>query len=267
MRIESFVDDHQGFSSLLLGAELRNILAQLTRDDMLLFKDKINFKLPGGNGFGAHLDAPAYDHIGQIEHTTANLAVDAATVANGCVEVVPRSHKMDVELSHGGSISKAWEDSHEWLPVELASGDLLIFGSHLAHRSGPNATSQSRTSVYATYHNASDGDNLRSSYYADRRENFPPDHGMLLHAFGVDGTNVFRQSVSQVRTTMLVSRDMRLLLPSPRSSKPKLSREALSALIRYDGWCSPLLIDCYSFLYIAHVSGQLLVYFDVSLLH
>lgn len=177
MRVESFVEEHEGFASLLLGSGLRHILAQLTRDEMLLFKDKINFKLPGGNGFGAHLDAPAYDHVGKIEHTTANIAIDAATVANGCVEVVPRSHKMDVELADGGSISKAWENSHEWMPVELAPGDLLVFGSHLAHRSGPNNTTQPRASVYATYHMVSDGDNLRSTYYADRRENFPPDHG------------------------------------------------------------------------------------------
>ena len=144
---------------------------------MLLFKDKINYKLPGGSGFGAHIDAPAYDHIGQIEHTTANLAVDAATVANGCVEVVPGSHRMTVELADGGSISKVWEASHIFVPVELAPGDLLIFGSHLAHRSGPNNTGHSRASVYATYHKVSDGGDLRSRYYVDRRENFPPDHG------------------------------------------------------------------------------------------
>lgn len=176
MRTENFADFHDGFSSLLHGEDLRGILAQLTRDGMLLFKDKINYKLPGGNGFGAHLDAPAYDHIGEIEHTTANIAVDAATMANGCVEVVPGSHKMEVELEEGGTISKAWEDKHVWLPVELEVGDLLIFGSHLAHRSANNTTNEPRASVYATYSTMSDGLGLRSRYYADRRENFPPDH-------------------------------------------------------------------------------------------
>ena len=177
MRTENFADYHDGFGSLLHGGRLAEILKQVTRDDMLLFKDKINYKLPGGNGFGAHLDAPAYDHIGQIEHTTANLAVDAATVANGCVEVVRGSHKMHVELAEGGRISEAWEANHQWVPVELAPGDLLIFGSHLAHRSGPNKTNSSRSSVYATYHMLCDGQDVREKHYADRRENFPPDHG------------------------------------------------------------------------------------------
>ena len=181
MRTENFADYHPGFSSLLHGENLRDILKQVTRDEMLLFKDKINYKLPGGNGFQAHLDAPAYDHIGQIEHTTANIAVDAATIANGCVEVVPGSHRMDVELAQGGRTSQAWEDSQTWIPVELESGDVLIFGSHLAHRSAPNKTAKARSSVYATYHCLKDGRDLRERYYVDRRENFPPDHGMCVH--------------------------------------------------------------------------------------
>lgn len=181
MRTENFVDFHKGFEQLLRGENLTGLLAQLTRDDMLLFKDKINYKMPGGNGFQAHLDAPAYDHIGKIEHTTANLAVDAATIENGCVEVVPGSHKMDVKLAEGGRIDESWECSQTWVPVELAPGDLLMFGSHLAHRSAPNRSEKPRASVYATYHNKSDGKDLRAKYYVDRRENFPPDHGKLDH--------------------------------------------------------------------------------------
>ncbi|EME79186.1 uncharacterized protein MYCFIDRAFT_208708 [Pseudocercospora fijiensis CIRAD86] len=168
-RTENFVAYHPGFSSLLNGQPIRNILKQLTRDDMLLFKDKINYKLAGGNAF----DAPAYDHIGEIQHTTANLAVDPATVENGCVEVVPKSHRMNVDLVEGGRIDPDWEARQLWIPVELGSGDLLIFGSHLAHRSRKNLTDRSRASVYATYHNFSDGTDLKERYYADRRENFP----------------------------------------------------------------------------------------------
>lgn len=150
--------------------------------DMLLFKDKINYKLPSGNGFAAHLDAPAYDHIGKIEHLTANFAVDEATTENGCIEVVRGSHKMDVELANGGAISKSWESTHEWLPVPLRPGDVLLFGSHLAHRSGPNNTRKRRSMIYATYHCKSDGLDLRQRYYQHRRENFPPEHGKVFES-------------------------------------------------------------------------------------
>lgn len=144
---------------------------------MLLFKDKINYKLPHGNGFQAHLDAPAYDHISRTEHVTANFAVDAATITNGCLEVVPKSHRMDVKLSQGGRIADSWAAAHDWLSVPLAPGDILVFGSHLAHRSGPNATADRRASLYATFHGSLDGNNLREQYYAHRRVAFPPDHG------------------------------------------------------------------------------------------
>jgi ectoine hydroxylase-related dioxygenase (phytanoyl-CoA dioxygenase family) len=89
---------------------------------MLLFKDKINYKGPNGNGFSAHLDAPAYDHIGKIEHITANICVDAATPENGCLEVVPGSHKMEPKFIQGGRIHPDWEMSQEWLSIPLQPG-------------------------------------------------------------------------------------------------------------------------------------------------
>lgn len=147
---------------------------------MTLFKDKINYKLPNGNGFHAHVDYHAYSHIGQVSHVTANVAVDEATVANGCLEVVPGSHNVDIDFSNGGRISPEWENAHEWVTVPLRPGDVLFFGSHLAHRSKPNGTDKSRTSLYATYNMVKDGADLRSKYYAHRREIFPPDHGKSL---------------------------------------------------------------------------------------
>lgn len=44
MRTDNFVDYHPSFSSLLHGPALASILKQLTRSDMLLFKDIINCK-------------------------------------------------------------------------------------------------------------------------------------------------------------------------------------------------------------------------------
>jgi ectoine hydroxylase-related dioxygenase (phytanoyl-CoA dioxygenase family) len=144
---------------------------------MLLFKDKINYKSVRANGFKPHIDAPGYDHVGKIEHLTANFAVDPANAENGCLEVVPGSHKMEVDLVHVAQISDAWEAAHEWVPVNLEAGDLLLFGSFLAHRSKPNLSEKPRASIYATYHGRADGEDLRQKYYAHRRIAFPPDHG------------------------------------------------------------------------------------------
>ncbi|PWI76912.1 hypothetical protein PCL_04106 [Purpureocillium lilacinum] len=177
MRTEKFVDYHEDWRSLICGDGLASILKQIAGEDTLLFKDKINYKLPNGNGFHAHVDYHAYSHIGQIHHITANIAIDEANIANGCLEVVPGSHVSDIEFSQGGRISSAWEDSHNWVAVPLAPGDILLFGSRLAHRSKRNQTDKSRTSLYATYYMKQDGADLRQKYYEHRRQIFPPDHG------------------------------------------------------------------------------------------
>jgi hypothetical protein len=175
MRTEKMADYHPQLGALLFSEALGSIVKQISGEEMLLFKDKINYKLPNGNGFHPHLDAPAYDHICEVEHVTANFAVEAATIDNGCLEIVPGSHRVNVQLADGGRISEDWVASHEWLPILLNPGDVLFFGSHLAHRSAPNKTSGRRASLYATYAARSDGEGLREKYYEHRRVAFPPD--------------------------------------------------------------------------------------------
>lgn len=136
-RTENFANYHQGFEALLRGKRARGLLAQLSGEEMLLFKEKINYKNPGAGGFDAHTDAPAYQHAGALKHLTINMAVDAATQENGCLEVVVGSHKMQVPIDNNNCIEKAWEEQQTWQVVALSPGDVLIFGSFLAHRSGP----------------------------------------------------------------------------------------------------------------------------------
>jgi hypothetical protein len=57
---------------------------------------------------------------------------------------------------------------------------MLVLGSHLAHRSAENKTDKSRSSLYATFHSRSDGEDLREQYYKHRMEIFPPEHGELF---------------------------------------------------------------------------------------
>lgn len=151
---------------------------------MSLFKDKINYKLPSANGFKPHIDAPAYTHIAQTDFLTANIAIDEATPANGCLEVVPYSHTSPVDLARGGLIADSWVLQHQWVPVPLRPGDMVLFGSALAHRSKGNDTRESRRSLYATYNRSkivqAGERSLRERYYADRLENFPLEGGMFL---------------------------------------------------------------------------------------
>lgn len=176
MRVEKFVDYHPAFDKFFKKGPVLNMLKQISGSEMWLFKDKINFKYPRGNGFGAHTDAPAYVHIGNIKHLTCSVAIDQATAENGCLSVVPGSHLMEIEYNEDYSISKAWEEANDWIDVSLSPGDFVLFGSYLAHRSGPNLSPRSRRALYATYHSDSEKkDKSRDDYYKHRYNVFPPD--------------------------------------------------------------------------------------------
>lgn len=169
-------------------------------------------------GFAPHIDAVAYNHIKDVKHLTILLAVDKSTLNNGGLEVVDASHNMDIPLNvEDHCITDEWVDSHEWKPVELEPGEcssltlndyftssiwhfltfslgqLLIFTSYLAHRSGPNHSNENRKALYATYNLASEGD-LHQDYYELRKKEWPATHmreegesyedGALRYAFG-----------------------------------------------------------------------------------
>src|SRR5438034_1164515 len=60
-RIENFVPYHSGLAGVVTSPRLMDLLAALCGEPVVLFKDKVNFKLPGGAGFSPHQDAPAGD--------------------------------------------------------------------------------------------------------------------------------------------------------------------------------------------------------------
>lgn len=50
-RTENFANSHPGFNSFLRGERATSILQQLAGEEMLLFKEKINYKLAGSGEY------------------------------------------------------------------------------------------------------------------------------------------------------------------------------------------------------------------------
>jgi ectoine hydroxylase-related dioxygenase (phytanoyl-CoA dioxygenase family) len=106
----------------------------------------------------------AYNHVGAVNHQTFLMAVNDTDMNNGCLEVVPGSHKQQVPLGANKvslpsdirldadvqCIEPAWEAKQTWIPVPMSAGSILVFGSYLAHRSGPNSSQKPRAAIYAT---------------------------------------------------------------------------------------------------------------------
>ena len=132
----------------------------------MLYKEKINYKLPGGAGYAPHQDAPAYRFV--ETHVSCMVAVDDALVGNGCLEVVSRRHQDVLPMDEAGCIRADVAESLDWAPVEVRAGETLWFHSRTPHRSGPNLGLTPRRALYPTYNALSEGD-LREAYYEQKR--------------------------------------------------------------------------------------------------
>jgi len=174
-RIENFVDYHEGFSNLFNGTAFLDVLGQLLGEKAVLYKEKINMKLPGGGGFAPHQDVQAgWDMYGQTYHISVLVSIDTSTPENGCLEIVAGEHKKGLVGPMGAEIPKEVVDSMKWIPLPTKPGDLVFFDSYVPHRSGPNTTDAPRRALYLTYNKLSEGD-FRARYWADKRKSFPPD--------------------------------------------------------------------------------------------
>jgi 2-aminoethylphosphonate dioxygenase len=174
-RVEDFVPYHEGLAGFLRGPGLSDVLELLLGERAVLFKEKINFKLPRGAGFKPHQDAPAFTTFGQSYHVTVMIAVDHATRQNGCLEVVDALHGSGLlPQAADGTLQEEWVARQLWKPIEMAPGDLLVFDSYLAHRSGANQSDRPRRALYVTYNRLSAG-SYREAYFQHKRAAFPPE--------------------------------------------------------------------------------------------
>lgn len=168
-RSEDFVGRHDGLRSFITSGVVVDLCAQLFGEPAVLFKEKINYKHPGGAGFAPHQDATAYRFVDH--HISVMVPVDPATAASGCLDVAPGYERGLLPSTPGGRIDEAVAAALAWQPVEVQPGDLLWFDSYAPHRSGTNTTGRPRRALYLTYNAASKGDH-RSTYYADKVATF-----------------------------------------------------------------------------------------------
>jgi len=174
-RIENFFDYHKQFNDTFNGPKFIDLLSQLFGERAVLYKEKINFKLSGGEGFAPHQDhAAGWWQYGHKLHISVLVTVDEATKENGCLEVVAGKHKQGLLGDQYKEIPTELVEQFEWITCQTKPGDIIFFDSFVPHRSAANLSDKPRRVLYATYNKASEGD-FRAKYYADKRQSYPPD--------------------------------------------------------------------------------------------
>jgi len=174
-RIEKFVECDGALSRLVFDDRIVAPASALLGDRAVLFKEKINFKMPGGGGFTPHQDIqPGWDRYAPY-FVSVLVAVDPNTIENGCLELAAGHHRR-------GLIGRKWEPLEgeelaglDFVPYPMSPGDIVFFDCFTPHQSRPNLTDRPRRNLYLTFNRERDG-NFREQYFADKRQSFPPDN-------------------------------------------------------------------------------------------
>jgi len=143
---------------ILLGPPLSNVLHKLIGPnvDFLSVKpasksDTVREASPW------HQDRPYW--LGS-EKVSVWMALDRATIDNGCLKVVAGSHQMSFthqRIETNGFGNRLSDDDRAGMPVtsaELDPGDVLFFSDLTVHGSHPNPAGADRWSLIPTYRNA-----------------------------------------------------------------------------------------------------------------
>jgi phytanoyl-CoA hydroxylase len=132
--------------------EFIELTSTLLKDDISLYWDQAVYKKPETpREFPWHQDN-GYFVTDPAEYVTCWLALDDATVENGCIWVIPRSHHQGLVEHKDTSIGKqCYFGEDPGIPVPLRKGSMAVFSSLLFHRSGPNVSNTVRKGYIIQY--------------------------------------------------------------------------------------------------------------------
>ena len=133
---------------------------------VVAFKDKLNYKQPGGAGFSPHQDRLAYPGVDRV--MSILLAIDDCSLAAGCLWLATGVDEV-LPVDDRGVVRADVEATLEWTPAELAPGDAVCIDGLAPHYSEANASNAARRVLVASYAPVSEGYS-RDTYYGARRD-------------------------------------------------------------------------------------------------
>ena len=150
------------FNEFIKRDDLLNIVEDILGENIDCFLSQFIFKNPGAWGQPWHQDS-SYFPFDRAPQVGAWLATSAATKENGCLVILPGSHKEvihehlpdDRPGSNYGYTEIKDHDFKKEMPLFLNTGDLLLFHSFLMHKSYDNKSNNRRTAM--VYHFAETG--------------------------------------------------------------------------------------------------------------
>lgn len=168
------------FAEFAHAAPVVDTVAPLIAPDIDVFLSQFIFKTPGAWGQPWHQDSFYFPFEPARPVVGVWLAVTQATLANGCLHVLPGSHTEPVHThvpdrrpgANYGYFEIVDHDMTASEPVLMDPGDLLVFDSHLMHRSTDNESDGIRAAM--VYHYARAGTVDHSEEYFPSTNDWVP---------------------------------------------------------------------------------------------
>ena len=151
-------DTHEGMARLMLDARLGEAAATLAGvQGIRIWHDQALFKQPYGNPTGWHLDNPYWSFYSR-DAISIWVALDRATLANGCLWYMPGTHKTArIDNSGiGANIASLFKIYPEWatmsaVPAPCPAGSAVFHNGLTAHGAGANMTRFPRRAMTCAY--------------------------------------------------------------------------------------------------------------------
>lgn len=147
------------FREFAVAPRVTELLVDIIGDELDCFLSQFIFKNPGAWGQPWHQDSYYFPFRPRRPIAGVWLAITEATLDNGCLHVVPGSHAEPVHEhvrdrrpgANYGYVEIVDHDMSTSKPVLMKPGDLLVFDSHLMHRSTDNVSDGIRAAMVYHY--------------------------------------------------------------------------------------------------------------------
>lgn len=157
-QLQRLADTHDGVAELILDERLGELVAALAGvDGIRVWHDQALIKPPYGNPTTWHLDNPFWSFSSR-DSISIWIALDDATVANGCLWYLPGTHRSAryelVEI--GPNYGALFDQYPEWLELEpvatpCAAGSAVFHNGLVAHAAGANMTPWPRRAMTCAF--------------------------------------------------------------------------------------------------------------------
>lgn len=147
------------FARMAANPRVLAVVSEILGPELLLFRSTLMLKpARHGSRHGLHQDV-AYWPLEPPELVTVSIAISASDARNGCIHVIPGSHRWPV--GEWGAIARGDDaaqtdrqdvDLSRLRDVPLEAGSAVLFHSNIVHGSGPNHSDRPRhTALYAYF--------------------------------------------------------------------------------------------------------------------